>query len=442
MGEMKAADVADHIPLVVDLDGTLIRSDLLVESAFCHFSRHPLRTIEIAKAAISGKAALKAAIASSIELDVSCLPYDEDVLGLIRQARAEGRTVYLASASNERYVRAVAEHLGLFDGWFGSNATENLAAAVKAQRLVNAFGQRGFDYIGNDRADLPAWECARQCVAVRVSPKVRTLLSAMASAATFLEPAPGGARAWIKLLRVHQWAKNGLVFIALLAGHRFEFATIMAALAAFVAFSLAASGIYIVNDIVDLEADRKHPTKKRRPLAAGTVPIVKAMVVAPLLVFGALAIAFCVTPWLAAVILGYVALTTAYTFVLKRKMMVDVVALACLYTVRVIGGAVAIATPASEWLLAFSMFIFTALALMKRYVELAARLDSDLPDPQNRNYRKTDIDIVAALAAAAGFNAVTVFALYISSDTSHQLYSHPMLLWLICPILMYWLGRA
>jgi 4-hydroxybenzoate polyprenyltransferase len=172
------------------------------------------------------------------------------------------------------------------------------------------------------------------------------------------------------------------------------------------------------------------------------VPVIEALIIAALLPVIALVGAFVVSPWLLAVLLGYLLLATAYSFVLKRKMMIDVVTLALLYTIRVIGGAAAISVPLSEWLMGFSMFIFTNLALIKRYVELASRLDAGLPDPSNRNYRKTDLEIIAALAAASGFNAVTVFALYISSDTVRQLYRHPIALWLICPILMYWLGRA
>lgn len=211
---------------------------------------------------------------------------------------------------------------------------------------------------------------------------------------------------------------------------------------AFIAFSLAASAIYILNDLVDLDADRNHPSKKRRPLADGTVSITRAMLLIPLLLLLGFAAALAIAPILAFVLLAYVLLTTAYTFVLKRKMLVDVLTLASLYTIRVVGGAAAIPVRMSEWLLAFSMFIFTALALIKRYIELAARIDKELCDPTNRNYRKSDVDIVAALAAAAGFNAVTVLALYISSDAVRPLYRHPEALWLICLVLMYWLGRA
>jgi 4-hydroxybenzoate polyprenyltransferase/phosphoserine phosphatase len=430
------------VPLVVDLDGTLVRSDLLVESAFACLGRNPWRVLDLLMAMFCGKAALKAEIAASTDIDVSHLPYDEDVVSLIRQKRADGNRVYLASASNERYVRAVAEHLGLFDGWFASNSKENLSSGAKARRLVETFGEGGFDYVGNGHADLAVWNVAHRRIAVRPSHWVRSRLMQMDAEALVLEGTSHQARAWIKLLRVHQWAKNSLVFVPVVTAQRLDLSAVGAAVGAFLAFSLAASAIYILNDLVDLDADRNHPSKKNRPLAAGTVSITKATAVIPVLLLVAFAGALVIAPAFAVVLLGYVLLTTAYTFVLKRKMLVDVLALASLYTIRVVGGAVAIPVRMSEWLLAFSMFIFTALALIKRYIELAARIDKDLSDPTNRNYRKSDLDVVGALAAAAGFNAVTVFALYISSDAVRPLYRHPEALWLICLILMYWLGRA
>jgi 4-hydroxybenzoate polyprenyltransferase len=256
-----------------------------------------------------------------------------------------------------------------------------------------------------------------------------------------IESPPADVKSWMKLLRVHQWMKNVLVFVPLLTAHKFDLGSLISAAGAFLAFSFTASATYIQNDLVDIEADRKHPSKQHRPLAAGIVPIHAAMMAAVLLLVLAFALALAIGLGFATVLAAYLALTIAYTFSLKRKMLVDVIVLAALYTIRVFGGAAAIAVPVSEWLLGFSMFIFTSLALIKRYIELAARVDAELPNPSNRNYRKTDLDIVAAIAAASGFNAVTVFALYISSEAVQQLYRHPKALWLVCPILMYWLGR-
>lgn len=432
---------ATREPLVVDLDGTLVGSDLLVESAFAHVGKNPLAIFSLLSALRRGRAALKNAIAAETSIDVAHLPYDERVLELIAEARAEGREIHVASASNERYVSAVAAHVGA-DGWFASDATTNLSGERKARRLVEVFGERGFDYAGNDTADLPVWAVCRKGWAVHPSRAVREAIAEKAFDVSFIGPQPGRARAWIKLFRFHQWAKNVLVFVPLLTAHMFRIGSLLEAIGAFLAFSFAASAVYVVNDLVDLEADRRHPTKRDRPLAAGTVPIRAAVPVAFGLLVVAVLLAFLVSPAFAAVLLAYLLLTTAYTFFLKRKMLVDVITLAALYTVRVIGGAAAISVPISEWLLGFSMFIFTSLALIKRYVELAGKVDADLPDFSNRDYLKSDLDIVAALAAASGFNAVTVFALYISSDTVRQLYHHPKALWLACPILMYWLGRA
>lgn len=428
-------------PLVVDLDGTLLRSDILLETAFSYVAARPDRIFKLVLALTKGKAALKAHIASDTPIDVASLPYDERVLDIIIEAKKSGRSVHLVSASNERYVRAIAEHLALFDGWMGSTDKTNLSSSDKAASLVAAFGKGNFDYIGNDRADLAVWSVARQKIIVNPAAGVRSELISIDRNARILEPIGGKLRRWAKLLRVHQWAKNGLVFVPLVTAHRFAPVAFGQEIVAFLAFSLVASSIYVLNDIVDVEADRKHPSKKRRPLAAGTVSIKQAFAVAPAIALLGLGAAVAISPWLAATLLVYLAMTTAYTFFLKRKMMIDIITLASLFTLRVGAGAVAISVPVSEWLLAFSMFIFTSLALTKRYIELAARIDGDLPDPTNRNYRKSDLGIVAALAAAAGFNAVTILALYISSEAVRGLYRTPSLLWLICPILMYWLGR-
>jgi 4-hydroxybenzoate polyprenyltransferase len=396
----------------------------------------------MARALSQGKAALKHRLAAPAAFDPTVLPYDPAVLDLIREARAQGRPVYLASASNRRLVRAVAEHLGLFTGWFASDETTNLAGAAKAQRLVDAFGERGFDYIGNDAADFPVWAKAAKAIAIRTPAGVTRRLARSGFDVEHLEHERPTWRTWAKLLRVHQYAKNALVFVPLLTSHVFTAEAFGQALLAFLAFSLCASSVYILNDLVDLQDDRGHRTKCKRPLACGAIPLSHGVAAAPLLFLGAVGIAAAVSLPFLAVLLGYFALTTAYSFVLKRMMLVDVITLAGLYSVRVIGGAVALDLMVSKWLLGFCMMIFMALALIKRYVELAARRDAGLSDPTSRDYRLADLDMVAALAAAAGFNAVTVFALYISSDTVNDLYTRPEVLWLVGPLLIYWIARA
>ena len=259
-----------------------------------------------------GKAALKAAIAAETPLDASLLPYDEDVLSIIERARRNGRRIYIASASNERYVAAVAAHIGA-DGWFASDHAANLASEAKARRLVEAFGEGGFDYIGNAMADLRVWSSSRLGVAVRPSNSVRRHLPSLGTEVQIIERPQGQLDAWIKLVRVHQWAKNALVFVPMLTAHRLDAASFAASAMAFVAFSCAASAIYILNDLVDLEADRRHPTKRHRPLAAGAVPILASIPVAGAMMAIALTLAVATSLQLAVALVGYLLLTTAYT---------------------------------------------------------------------------------------------------------------------------------
>jgi 4-hydroxybenzoate polyprenyltransferase len=429
--------VNGKMPLVVDLDGTLVRSDLLIEALFQRLVSSPFSVILNFFALRRGKAHFKDAVARSVRLDPASLPYDDAVLQEIRDALSAGRPVYIASASNVRFVSAVAEHFGFFSGWFGSDAITNLSGANKARLLVETFGEGGFDYIGNDRADLHVWSMASKRIGVRTLAQLRedsTRVDLLAHPSRSLGT-------WLKLLRVHQYAKNALIFLPLLTAHKFDLLSFFDCFLATLAFCLCASGAYIFNDIIDLSADREHPTKRVRPLASGTIALQHGLYAIPILFLCAVTLAALVSLPFLGTLLAYFALTISYSVWLKKKMLVDIVALAMLYTLRVIAGAAAIGVMVSEWLLAFSMFLFTALALIKRYVELATRLDRDLPDPANRNYKQGDMNIVAALAGAAGFNAVTVFALYISSDTVHSLYRHPRFLWLVCPILMYWLSR-
>jgi 4-hydroxybenzoate polyprenyltransferase/phosphoserine phosphatase len=430
-------------PLVVDLDGTLIASDLLIETVFSELGRRPHSLFEMLVALSRGRAALKDHLAAPDAFDPALLPYDREVLAAVRNARAEGRQIYLASASNRRLVESVADHLGEFNGWFASDETTNLAGAKKAEQLVAAFGERGFDYIGNDAADLPVWEKAAKVITIRTRVGVRKKLALRnAEEVEHLPCARPTWRTWAKMLRVHQYAKNALVFLPVLTSHLFTLQAVVQVALAFIAFSLCASSIYILNDLVDLQDDRGHRSKCNRPLASGAIPLIHGVAAIPILFVSALTVAAAVSLPFLGVLIGYFVLTTAYSFALKRMMVVDVITLAALYSLRVIGGAAATGILVSEWLLAFCMMIFMSLALIKRHVELAARRDANLPDPTSRDYKNSDLDIVSALAAAAGFNAVTIFALYISSPAVKQLYSHPRVLWLLGPLLIFWIARA
>jgi 4-hydroxybenzoate polyprenyltransferase/phosphoserine phosphatase len=429
-------------PLVVDLDGTLVRSDLLIETAFSELGHRPQAVFGMLGALLKGKAALKHRLAASQDFDAATLPYDAAVLAHIATAKAQGRKIYLASASAERLVKAVAEHVGLFDGWFASDETNNLSGGAKAAQLVAAFGPQGFDYIGNDKVDLEVWPYADQAIAIRVSAGVKWQLEAGSRPVTYLESEKPTWRTWLKLFRIHQYAKNSLIFVPLLTSHSFSPHLIGLAVLAAIAYSLCASSVYVLNDLVDLGSDRGHPSKRNRPLANGSIAPLPALISIPLLLAAGLAVAASVSILFLGVVLVYLTTTTAYSFFLKRKLMLDVVTLALLYTVRVIGGAVAISVMVSPWLLAFSLFIFTSLALMKRYIELATRLDAGLSDPSNRNYKIGDLTVVMSIAAAAGLNAMTILTLYINSGELGADYRRPQVLWLLCPLMLYWIGRA
>jgi 4-hydroxybenzoate polyprenyltransferase/phosphoserine phosphatase len=438
----RGAQSARGCPLVVDMDGTLVRSDLLIETAVAGIVSRPLSAIGMFGALKNGKASLKQYAASAVEFDASALPYDEAVLEEIEAAQKDGRPIYLASAGAERLVRAVADYVGVFDGYISSDATSNCSGITKAQKLVEAFGEGGFDYIGNDAADLPVWSKSRKALAIRTSGRVSRRLAAMSVDVKNLAEEKPNWRTWARLLRVHQYAKNLLVLVPLLASHQLTPGNLVLAAIGLVSFCLCASSVYIVNDLVDLQADRIHPTKRLRPLASGEIQLIHGLFAAPVLLLVSLVLALSISPAFLAILLGYFVLTTAYSFYLKRKMLIDVVTLAMLYTVRIIAGAVAIGVHISPWLLTFAIFIFLALALVKRYAELATRLDLQLSEPSNRNYKFGDLGLVAALAGAAGYNSVTVFALYISSAEVNVLYQRPQMLWLVCPVLIYWISRV
>ncbi|MGH6835155.1 MAG: UbiA family prenyltransferase [Methylocella sp.] len=430
------------LPLVIDLDGTLVRSELLFESYFDTAILGVRHIFRMLSALRFGKTVMQRHLADASALDYATLPYDGHVLDLIRQAKAEGRKIYLATASDSRHAEGIVEYLGLFDGYFASDGETNLSGGSKAEALVAAFGEEGFDYVGNAAVDLPVWNRSRKAFVVRAPSSVLARLATMRSGYATITSERPSLDVWVKALRIHQYAKNVLVFVPLVTAHRFAIEPFLTALLAFAAFSACASATYIVNDLLDLKADRRHPSKANRPFASGRISIRAGMIMAPALLFGAVAMAIAVSWAFAAVIGAYFILTSMYSFFLKRKMLIDTVVLAMLYTIRVIGGAIAIHVVMSEWLLAFSLLMFTSLALTKRYVELAVRLEQGLSDPSSRNYRKDDMSIVASLAAAASMNAVTIFALYISSAQVVALYARPDVLWLIVPLLVYWSSRT
>ena len=428
--------------LVVDLDGTLIRSDLLHESLIKLLVERPS---SLPKALLSlvlrGKARFKRSIAKRVNLDVTTLPYDPRVLEWIAAERSSGRSVVLCTASDMKFARAVATHLGLFDDVLASDGVTNLSAAAKAALLVERYGENGFDYAGNTSADLAVWAKARHAIAVAAPSRVRAAARRVANVTKEIpRPAPTLGN-WRQALRLHQWAKNVLVFLPLFGAHRmFDMQLLGLATWAFVAFGLCASSVYLVNDLIDLESDRRHPRKRFRPFAAGKISVLHGAIASLTLAVAAFVVAVMhvtaeFTAWLAV----YLGLTICYTFWLKRRVLVDSLVLAGLYTLRVLAGSAAVGVDTGFWLLAFSLFLFLSLAMVKRYSELAEMISAGLHGVPGRGYLRDDLQLVQSFGVASGFAAVVVLALYNNGETVARLYPHQQVVWLTVPILLYWI---
>ncbi len=425
----------------VDLDGTLLRSDILVESAMALLRADARKALLMPVWLLRGKAYLKERIAEHAQLDVSVLPYDERVLELIAERRQAGQRIVLATASHQHFAQRIADHLGVFDEVVATQGSDNLSGAHKRNRLVELYGERGYDYAGNSRDDLEVWKSARKAIVVNASAGLAKAAAGVAQVDKLLESRTRWS-AYLRQVRLHQWAKNMLIFVPLILAHQTSNpALLWQTVLAFIAFGLTASSVYVLNDLLDLEADRHHVRKRRRPLAAGHVPIKHGVLLAPLLLVAALLISLTL-PWLfLATLCSYYALTLAYSTYLKRLEMLDVVTLAGLYTTRILAGGAVTGVPLSFWLLAFSLFLFLSLALVKRYSELVLMRGQGLLEAKGRGYQVSDLSMLSSLGASSGYIAVLVMALYINSPEVRRMYTTPEILWLSCPALLFWVGR-
>jgi len=432
-----------HPVLVVDLDGTLLKTDLLPESLLLLLKRNPLYIFLLPIWLLKGKANLKAQIARRVELDVSVLPYRTELLDYLETQRRAGRCIVLATASDIRLAQKVADHLKAFDLVFASDGVTNLAAKAKRDRLVSVFGKHAFDYAGNSTRDLPVWSSARKAIVVDGGRWLRVRLARTTQEADWLFQQPKRSLLdFLRPLRLRHWQKNILLFMPLLAAHRLLDAGLMEkTLLAFVAFGCFASAGYVLNDLLDLGADRHHPDKRRRAFAAGDLPLAYGVAIVPILVALGCAIGRLLAPLFLAVLLTYFALTMTYSLYLRRVALLDVIVLAFLYTMRILAGSACIAIWPSHSLLAFSTFLFLSLALVKRYGELVIMRRVDGEGAMARGYELSDRELLSAMGVASGFLAVLVLALYINSDTAKVLYGRFQLIWVLCPLLLYWISH-
>lgn len=428
-------------PLIVDLDGTLIRTDMLHESALRVLRDAPFDILRIPYWLSKGKSALKRNLAGRTDFDPTTLPYNQDLLNWLKQKKAQDRKLILCTASDLSIATAISKHLGVFDEVMASDGTTNLAGKHKAEALAQRFGHAGFDYAGNSRADLAVWQHARRAIVVNAPidlvEKVRTFCEVEQ---IFSSPSLG-LTAWRRVLRVHQWMKNLLLFVPIFAAHQFVNPEKWQALIlAFFSFSLCASAVYIANDLLDLESDRQHPRKCNRPFASGLVPAWMGVVLAPLLLLVSLALARQVGGTFLSWLVFYFVLTCAYSWGLKRIILVDCLTLAMLYTLRIVAGAAAASMVLSFWLLAFSVFLFLSLAFVKRYAELAVQLLNGQQKAHGRGYYTSDAPLVQTLGITSGYAAVLVLALYLNSDAVVKLYRTPEFIWGAVPVMLFWIS--
>ncbi len=431
----------DTSPLVVDLDGTLVHTDMLHETSLRAFRDSPWSLLRASVSLAQGKAALKQQLASIGRFDPGHLPYNQELLHWLREQKAAGRYLVLCTASDRVVADSVAAHLGIFDDVMASDGARNLGGKVKEAALVSRFGHRGFDYAGNSAADLPVWRSARRAVVVNASAAIARQAVSICEVERVFPRMALDLGVWRRALRVHQWVKNILLFVPLFAAHQMTNTALWGSvLLGFLAFSLCASSVYIVNDLLDLESDRAHPRKRMRPFASGALPVWLGAVLALLLL--------CVSLGLAAYVGGsflrwlgfYFVLTSAYSWVLKRVMVVDCLALAMLYTLRIIAGAAAADMPLSFWLLAFSVFLFLSLAFVKRYAELELQVLAGNNQVHGRGYYTSDAPLIQTLGVTSGYGAVLVMALYLNSDAVLRLYRTPELVWGAIPVLLFWIS--
>lgn len=424
------------LPLCVDLDGTLIATDTLWESILILLRTNPFIVFLLPIWLLSGKAYLKHKIAQQVTLAVDILPYREEVIQFLQQEKNNGRPLILATAAHFTIANAVADYTQLFSSIIASDEKINLKGTEKRNALLQRFGAEQFDYMGDSMADLPILTAANTGYLVNPSHALRKRYPSE----HIITVAQPSWKTWLKALRPHQWVKNGLIFLPLALAHQFlDVVKLGEGCIAFFAFSLAASAGYILNDLLDLPADRIHPTKKRRPFAAGKLSIPQGIFLFIFLVITSVSLSLWLSLAFTGILVLYLIITITYSLYLKRKMVVDVLVLAGLYTHRIVAGGIAVNVAVSSWLLAFSMFIFMSLAFLKRYIELLQL--TERKSIKNRNYLVDDIEMIASVGPTNGYLAILVFSLYINSEATLTMYKSPFILWLICPILLYWITR-
>lgn len=430
-----------HRPLIIDLDGTLIYTDMLHESFLRLLRNKPHFFLVTLFWLLKGKATLKQKLANHTDINIASLPFNWVLIDWLKLQKNLGRKLILCTATDQLIARAIADYLNIFDDVLASDGDQNLAGKNKANALVERFGENSFDYIGNSSVDLAVWDRSKRAIVVNGSNHLVEKAGLLAEIEHVIPKPRSSLKTWVKIFRFHQWVKNLLIFVPIVAAHQMiTEVTGLNLFLAFFSFSFCASSVYILNDLLDLESDRKHPRKRFRPFASGVVPIWQGFIFAPLLVITSLTLANYVGGsflfWLSV----YFVVTCAYSWGLKRLVLVDCFTLAILYTLRIMSGAATVGVPISFWLLAFSIFLFLSLAFIKRCAELQMHLNNDVEKADGRGYYTADLSLVQQLSVTSGYAATLVLALYLNSENVVRLYRTPEIIWGAVPLMLLWLS--
>ncbi len=433
-------------PLFVDLDGTLIHGDTLWEAAAALAGRNLFSFLACLPALLKGRAAFKAAVARRSPTLLADLRLNDEVFAFA-ESEAAARPVVLATAADKSVADAVAAGAGFFHGVVASANGENFKsakklAAIRAYQDAHGLGH-AFDYAGDSKADRAIWKEAETAYAVASDDAAAKALTDGHGKTVRLAAMQASIKDYLKAMRLHQWVKNVLIFLPLVLSHQiFDFSKAGAAFAAFIGFGLCASATYIINDVLDIRSDRRHPRKRKRPFASGRIGIPQGLLASALLLAASFTIALVFTsPLVALLFVGYIAFTLTYSFYLKEKMLVDAMALGILYGYRILIGGAATDVVVSDWLIAFSVFFFLGLALVKRYTEISQKTPGEGGKIAGRGYYAGDREIVSVLGVVASYTSILILALYITSPDVAVLYREPRALWVICLVMIYWLGR-
>ena len=447
MGSVTGAKPAKEVlpVLCVDLDGTLIRGNVLWECALVLIKTHPITLLLLPFWLLSGRASFKRRLAARIDLNPARLPYRQQVLDLLQQEKAAGRRIALATAADRKIAETISSYLGLFDEVHASDGKVNLKGAHKAAFLSQHFAPTGFEYVGDSAADVEVWRNARAAYVVGTQGRAEQAAAVTALKGTILEPSASlstSVRIWVNALRGHHWAKNLLLFLPLALSHNLTLEPLARTFLGFALFGCCASGLYILNDLLDLHSDREHPWKKERPFATGDISIPEGLAASLVLLSAALGLGFLLDVQFGFALLGYATLTMLYSLYLKKIALLDVFVLSSFYSFRILAGALISATPLSQWFLAFSLFFFLSLAMAKRYSELLHASGLVGAGNSGRGYHTGDRELLLSLGVGSSFSAVVIFSLYVQSQDVRLLYCSPEFLLLLCPIVLYWLSRT